>query len=167
MDRRRFGNAAAVALTAVLGVSRRVSARASTAAPAGQAATPAPEERCIPAVAVGLGLGQAYAVEQADGRAITFRFVAVEDDSRCPISQGVQCAWAGQATVVVEVDQGGDAAPEVVRFDTVAGDVFHLVWGHQGLRLFVVAAGLSGDSATPPEELVLDLIVLPDWPGGA
>jgi hypothetical protein len=77
----------------------------------------------------------------------------------------VQCDWAGQATVVVEVDLGGGAEPDRVRFAWVAGSVFQVVWGHQGIRLFVVAAGLSGDSATPPEDVVPDLVVFPDWPG--
>jgi hypothetical protein len=165
MDRRRFGGAAALAVASALGVARPLPRRSASAG-AVQTATPGPVERCIPALAVGLGLGQAYAVERSGGRALTVRFVAVEDDGRCAVSQGVQCAWAGQAMVVVEVDQGGGAAPDVVRFAWVAGDVFHLVWGHQGLRLFVVAAGLSGDGGTPREDLVLDLVVLPDWPGG-
>jgi hypothetical protein len=117
-------------------------------------------------VTVGLGLGQAYEIQRSAGRPVTVRFAAVEDDGRCAVSQGVQCVWAGEATIVVEVERGGGAAPEVVRFGWVAGNAFHVVWGHQGLRLFVVAVGLSGDSATPREDLVLDLVVLADWPGG-
>jgi hypothetical protein len=57
----------------------------------------------------------------------------------------------------------------VVRFGWYAGssvlDVFDVVWVDQGERLVVVAVGLSGDGGTPREDLVLDLIVLSDWPG--
>jgi hypothetical protein len=162
MDRRRFGSAAALAVASALGVARPSAVLGATA---DQVASPVPEARCIPALAVGLGVGQGYAVERSAGRALAVRFAAVEDDGRCAVSQGVQCAWAGEATVVVEVDRGGDTEPDVVRFGWLAGSVFHVVWGHQGLRLFVVAVGLSGDSATPREDLVLDLIILPDWPG--
>jgi hypothetical protein len=166
MDRRRFAGAAALAAAGAFTSAWPSTTRAATAR-AAQAATPAPEARCITAVAVSLGLGQAYVLERSAGRTLSVRFVAVEDDGRCAVSTGVQCTWAGQATVVVEVDRGGGAAPDVARIDWVAGDAFHVVWGHQGMRLFVVAAGLSGDSATPREDLVLDLIVLPDWPGPA
>jgi hypothetical protein len=161
MDRRRFAGAAALAAAGAFTSAWPATARAA------QAATPTPQERCIPAVAVSLGLGQTYVLERSAGRMMTVRFAAVEDDGRCGVSKGVQCIWAGQATVVVEVDRGGGAALDVVRIDWVAGDSFHVVWGHQGIRLFVVAAGLSGDSASPREDLVLDLVILPDWPGPA
>lgn len=159
MDRRRFAGAAVVAATGAFTSVWPATIRAA------QEATPVPEARCIPAVAVSLGLGQTYVLERSAGRTLSVRFAAVEDDGRCAVSRGVQCVWAGQATVVVEVDRGGGTEPDVARIDWVAGDSFHVVWGHQGIRLFVVAAGLSGDSATPRGDLVLDLVVLSDWPG--
>jgi hypothetical protein len=164
MDRRRFAGAAALA-----GASAITSLFSATTRPARAAAdpeaTPAPEAWCIPAVAVSLGLGQTYVLERSAGRTLSVRFAEVEDDGRCAVSKGVQCVWAGQATIVVEIDRGGGTEPDIARVGWVAGDAFHVVWGHQGMRLFVIAAGLSGDSATPREELVLDLVVLPDWPG--
>lgn len=36
---------------------------------------------------------------------IEFKFVAVESDSRCP--KGVQCVWAGEAIVLVDVFENG------------------------------------------------------------
>ncbi|RLJ63237.1 hypothetical protein CLV86_1773 [Lacinutrix venerupis] len=36
---------------------------------------------------------------------IEFKFVAVESDSRCP--KGVQCVWAGEAIVLVDVFKNG------------------------------------------------------------
>ncbi len=163
MNRRQFGGAAALAMTAALHSAWPLPSGATAAAPAGHMDSPIPEALCIPALAVSLGMGQLYAVERPAGRLLTVRFVAVEEDSRCPVSEGYQCFWAGQATVVVEIDMGGSGGPELVRFDWVGGSVFQVVWGHQGIRLFVVAADLSGDSATPPEEIVLDLILFPDW----
>jgi hypothetical protein len=37
------------------------------------------------------------------------------------------------------------------------------MWGHRSHGLLVLAAALSGDAATPPEALALDLILLADW----
>lgn len=36
---------------------------------------------------------------------LEFKFVAVESDSRCP--KGVQCVWAGEAIVLVDVFKNG------------------------------------------------------------
>jgi hypothetical protein len=166
MDRRRFTGAATLTVAAAIRAAWLPPGAAASAARTTHVATPVAEERCLPALALSLGLGQTSVVERSAGRSLTVRFVAVDDDSRCPVSQGAVCVWEGQATVVVEVDLGSGAGPEVTRVDWRAGSVFHLVWGHQGMRLFVVAVDLSGDSATPREDLVLDLIVFPDWPGG-
>ncbi|OIQ23609.1 hypothetical protein [Lacinutrix sp. MedPE-SW] len=37
---------------------------------------------------------------------LEFKFVAVESDSRCP--KGVQCVWAGEAIVLVDVFKNGN-----------------------------------------------------------
>jgi hypothetical protein len=37
---------------------------------------------------------------------LTFRFVGVLEDSRCP--QGVQCIWAGQTTIAAEAVKGNN-----------------------------------------------------------
>ncbi|WP_452225575.1 hypothetical protein [Lacinutrix chionoecetis] len=44
--------------------------------------------------------GKAIQVEDLE-----FKFVAVESDSRCP--KGVQCVWAGEAVVLVDVFKNG------------------------------------------------------------
>jgi len=36
---------------------------------------------------------------------LEFKFVAVESDSRCP--KGVQCVWAGEAVVLIDVFKNG------------------------------------------------------------
>jgi hypothetical protein len=74
--------------------------------------------------------------------------------------------WAGNATVVVEVDAGGDVNPRVARFGwSPEAPLPLIVWGDWGRRLLVLAVALSGDSGTPREDLELGLIVLADWPG--
>jgi len=36
---------------------------------------------------------------------LAFKFVAIESDSRCP--KGVQCVWAGEAVVLIDVFKNG------------------------------------------------------------
>jgi hypothetical protein len=161
MDRRRFAGAAALALTGALGA--QWSSPFGTMAQTDDAGSTVPEDRCIAVRVVGLRLGESSEVARRGDRVVSVRFAAVED-GRCGVSGDVQCIWAGLATVDVEVDWGGGGAPEAVRLAWVGGDAFHVVVVHQALRLFVVAAGLSGDGGTPPEDHVLDLVILDGWP---
>jgi hypothetical protein len=41
---------------------------------------------------------------------LEFKFVAVESDSRCP--KGVQCIWAGEAVVLIDVIKNGKKMEE-------------------------------------------------------
>jgi hypothetical protein len=118
----------------------------------------------MPARSVSLRLGESAAVARWGNRVISVRFAAVEDD-RCLGTDGVQCIWAGLATVAVAVDRGEGGAPEVVSLGWVGADAFDVVLVHQALRLIVVATHLSGDGSTPPEDHILDLLVLDGRPG--
>lgn len=60
------------------------------------------------------------------GRAVTLggenlrlRFASVAEDSRCP--EGVNCVWAGNAVVLVEVSAKGGRGRKVLRLSTNAG----------------------------------------------
>jgi hypothetical protein len=60
------------------------------------------------------------------GRTVTFRgetlrlrFVRVPADSRCP--EGVDCVWAGNAEVLVEVSAGGARGRRTLSLNTNAG----------------------------------------------
>jgi hypothetical protein len=137
---------------------------ANRAAPAlaRQAATPAAAEQCVPATRLALGLGHTYAISQGAGQALTIRFADIENDSRCPYSIGAVCVWEGEATVVVGISDG-DGAGQEVRITWRGSDAFALVWSPPGQQLVVAAVGLSGDSATPRPDLLLDLLILADW----
>jgi len=44
-------------------------------------------------------------------RSLSIRFVGVDEDSRCP--RGVQCVWAGNAKVRIQVQEDGQPAAEL------------------------------------------------------
>ena len=71
------------------------------------------------AFTVGVGESAAF----AGGTGVTLTFETVREDSRCPV--GATCVWAGDAVVVISVDDGNDGANTVElhtnpRFDTNA-----------------------------------------------
>jgi hypothetical protein len=70
------------------------------------------------AVAATLELGVGETSRVPDTQA-SVTFVRVVDDSRCP--KGVQCMWAGDATIEVRVTSGGE--PELVQLHLNASDV--------------------------------------------
>ena len=51
-------------------------------------------------------LGEAVTIPNSD---LTIRFKAVTNDSRCPDSQFIACAWAGEATVSFEATVGAES----------------------------------------------------------
>jgi hypothetical protein len=60
-----------------------------------------------------VGLGQAFKLRAGqqvtlEGEGLRVRFASVADDSRCPVD--VACVWAGNAEVLLDISQGGDAA---------------------------------------------------------
>jgi len=61
-----------------------------------------------PAKAIQLKLGEQTAV--GDG-ALQILFKSVINDSRCP--RGVECVWAGQAKVLLQLEKKGEKAVEV------------------------------------------------------
>ena len=54
-----------------------------------------------------------------DGGALRLRLVRVESDSRCPVD--VDCVWAGNAEVLVEVGGRGWRGRQTLKLDTSAG----------------------------------------------
>ena len=68
-----------------------------------------------------VGVGESVAF--GGGTGVTLTFETVREDSRCPV--GVTCVWAGDAVVVISVDDGSDSVKTVElhtndRFDTDA-----------------------------------------------
>ncbi len=69
-------------------------------------------------VQLGHGFDIAFGQEvQVQGTGLTIRFVAIRDDSRCPLD--VQCVWAGNAIVALVLSSPGAAPAEVVLNTTV------------------------------------------------
>lgn len=72
--------------------------------------------------ATGPEVGESFTLEPGEGvtlelDGIGVRFVQVTDDSRCPTR--VQCVWAGDAAVVIELaPQAGDAAEHTLHTNT-------------------------------------------------
>lgn len=54
-----------------------------------------------------------------DGGSLRVRFVRVASDSRCPVD--VECVWAGNAEVLVEVSAKGGRGMKTLRLNTNAG----------------------------------------------
>lgn len=55
-------------------------------------------------------------VVQLKGESLRLKLVAVENDSRCP--KNVNCVWAGNAEVLLEVGTPGARAKELLRLST-------------------------------------------------
>jgi hypothetical protein len=53
------------------------------------------------------------------GEALRLRFKRVTSDSRCPT--GVECVWAGNAEVLIEVSAGGGRGKRTLSLNTNAG----------------------------------------------
>jgi hypothetical protein len=53
------------------------------------------------------------------GETLRLRFVKVAADSRCPT--GVECVWAGNAEVLIEVSAGGARSRKTLSLNTNAG----------------------------------------------
>jgi hypothetical protein len=53
------------------------------------------------------------------GEALRLRFKRVTSDSRCPT--GVECVWAGNAEVLIEVSAGGARGQRTLSLNTNAG----------------------------------------------
>jgi hypothetical protein len=53
------------------------------------------------------------------GEVLRLRFVKVTSDSRCPT--GVECVWAGNAEVLIEVSAGGARGKRTLSLNTNAG----------------------------------------------
>lgn len=53
------------------------------------------------------------------GEVLRLRFVRVASDSRCP--KGVECVWAGNAEVLIEVSAGGARGRRTLSLNTNAG----------------------------------------------
>ncbi|MBL7495202.1 hypothetical protein I6A84_44620 [Frankia sp. CNm7] len=77
------------------------------ASPTGPAAGTGTPEAVSPVEEATLAPGQSA---RFAGGAFTVRFVAVPEDSRCPVSDQVACVWAGDAVVSVSVS--GPGLPE-------------------------------------------------------
>jgi hypothetical protein len=53
------------------------------------------------------------------GETLRLRFVRVASDSRCPT--GVECVWAGNAEVLIEISAGGARGKRTLSLNTNAG----------------------------------------------
>jgi hypothetical protein len=53
------------------------------------------------------------------GESLRLRFASVAEDSRCPVN--VNCVWAGNAEVLIEVGTKGGRDKQVLRLNTNAG----------------------------------------------
>ena len=80
----------------------RVAVLLASLALAGCGTAPAQRAQCVEAGAeVTLAPGEAVSLGSSD---LTVRFLAVSADSRCP--RDVQCIWAGEVKVQLEIEDG-------------------------------------------------------------
>lgn len=101
-----------------------------------------------------LRVGQRAAVE---GEGFTVRFDSVANDSRCPTD--VDCVWAGNAEVMIEV--AGDGDPARLMLNTHGGEQYPTEARHGPYTVALVALSPlpSGDSPVAAEEYMATLVV--------
>ncbi|MEA2827585.1 MAG: hypothetical protein QOG43_2024 [Actinomycetota bacterium] len=88
----------------------------TTAPPPATTPPPAPDLRSVPFDQdFPIDVGESVAIA---GQGLTVTYVAILGDSRCPI--GVQCIWAGNATIAVSLVKAGDP-PATVQLNTMEG----------------------------------------------
>lgn len=110
--------------------------------------------------ATGPELGEAFAL--APGESVTLeidgigvRFMRVSEDSRCPLR--VQCVWAGDAAVVIELaPQDGDAAEHTLHTNMGQKSI---VLGQHELSLLELSPYPDEPRSISPEDYRATLVV--------
>ena len=105
-------------------------------------------------------VGESFTLEPGEGvtlesDGIGVRFMQVLEDSRCPTR--VQCVWAGDAAVVVELaPQAGDAAEHTLHTNVGQKSI---VLGRYELSLLELSPYPDEPRSIPPEDYRATLVV--------
>jgi uncharacterized Zn finger protein len=91
------------------------------------------------------------------GTKLRIKFVAVENDSRCP--QGVTCVWAGNAAVKFQVSYGKDSKTVTLNSSSVSSFPGEVEYRGYKIRLINLSPYPQNNRTVPPGGHTATLLV--------